>query len=632
MTFEKIILNNVFRNLRIYIGYLISSIFSAATFFIFSMIYYYPNYKNDALAMEKGMFLVFREVIYIITIFFVIYFLKLFVKSKKKDFGIYLTLGMDNRQLRKILFIENVVIGSISVLLGIVFGTVFLKFFLIIVSNIMGIEELKFYFSIKVILITAFRYMLLFSIISVFVGITVRFKNIIDLINFKKEENKEIEVSLAKSLLSILIIAVGYFLVFTSNINNVFSSRLLIILVVFVLGNYLFFNYILKYIIYLLSKSKRVYYNKINFLFLSSLKYRVRDNIIMLFIATVLLAVCFTSIGTAYIQMSVLKSDAIKNSPFSLNYLIKDCSKYNEDEEFIDRILQANNLKYDKVKLNILKVHHDMNENKEYDSLNLIKESEYNDIVDIINRKSVSLSKGEALLVPNYEMIYEIEEKLIGEKLKIFSYNDLVIKNNIEGCIVFKGTLLNSYIISDEDFENLYRKYNKEVFVGYEVEGWENLENINRKIKSKSEGLNKNVNNYFVSRTYIYNIEKRSNNMVIYFSFFIGSILYLAALSFINYKFHIELKEQQNKYINMMSLGLTFGELKKIISREMMVFLFIPFIVAMIDAVFAYKILYIAYEIPILKSILYVITIFFIMNFVYLFLWRFKNISFLEKR
>ncbi|MCY6484148.1 FtsX-like permease family protein [Clostridium aestuarii] len=625
MTFEKIVLNNVFRNLRVHIGYLLSSIFSLATFFILSMIYYHPFLEGSYL---KDIFLFFREIIYIITIFFVMYFLKMFIKSKKKDFGIFLILGMNKKQIRKILFIENMVIGVLSIIIGIIFGVVFLKFFIVIISNILEIEELKLYFSMRVILKTVFRYLILFCMIPVFIGRTIKINNIIDLIDYKKEENLKLEVSLIKSVISIAVIIAGYILVFTSNINNILSIRLLIILMVFVLGNYLFFNYIVNYIIYLFSKIKKIYLNKMNFLFLSDLKYRVYDNITMLFIVTILLAVSFTSIGSAYIQKSVLKRDAVKNSPFSLNYLVNDYSNYAQDERFIDDILKANNLKYNKIELHVIQLNKEQNEKKQ--EINFIKQSEYNNAVSIIKRKMVNLKKGEVVLVPRYEDILQSEKNLIGKKLNSFEDDNFIIKSNVEGCITLKGVLQNTYILSNEEFDRIYDKYDKRLFIGYEIDNWEKIDKITKKIKYKYQKNDKNINDYLTFRVELYNSEKTINNILVYLIVFVGSILYLSAVSFMNYKFYIEIKQEQNKYDNMINLGLTFRELKKIISREMMVIFFVPYIIATIDAIFAYRILYIVYEIPILKSILQIVSIIFALNMIYFFIWTFKNISYLE--
>ncbi|GAA0732231.1 FtsX-like permease family protein [Clostridium oceanicum] len=626
MTFEKIILNNILRNLRIYIGYLLSSIFSVAIFFILTTIYYHPLakeiYLNESLLFVK-------EVIYIITIFFIIYFLKLFIKSKKNDFGILIILGIDKKQLRKILFLENMVIGVLSIIIGIIFGIVFLKFFLVVISSIFEIKELNFYLSIKVMFITIIRYLVLFLVIPIVMRRIINIRNVIDLINYKKKETTKIKPSLVKSIIAIIIIVIGCFLVISSNINNILSKRLLIILSFFVLGNYLFFKYILNYVIYLISKNKKIYINKKNFLFISNLKYTLYNNISMLFIVTILLAVSFTSIGAAYIQKSILRKDAFKNVPFSLNYIIKDYSKYNNDEVFIDNMLKSNNIRYRKVKLYIIEISKNGKENNYF---NLIKESEYNKIANIIKRKTVALKEKETILVPNYENILPFEKESVGKTIKLYENKNFVIKDNLKGCIASKGLLLNTFIISDKQFNSIYYKYKKKLFVGYEFEKWDKMKKITKEIQYKSNQLNKsrNTENYFISRMYMYNMDKQTSNMFLYFLFLIGSIIYIAAISFMNYKFYMELKREKNKYANMITLGLTFKELKLIISKEMIVIFFVPYILATIDAIFAYRILYLIYEIPILESVLQIVCIFLFINLIYFFIWRFKNISFLD--
>lgn len=618
MTFERIVLNNVFRNISVYIGYLISSIFSVASFFILTMICYHPS-LNEYYSID--MILPLKEVIYIITIFYIIYFLKMFIKSKKREFGIYLTLGIDKKQIRKILFIENMAIGFLALVIGIAFGIVFSKFFLVIISNILESDELKFYLPLKAIISTVLRYMILFYIIPIVMGKITKYSSIYDLINNKKEENTRIKVSLIKSLISLIVIIFGYCLVFSINIANVFSIRLLIILIVFVLGNYLFFNYIINYILDIVSKCKKIYLNKTNFLFISSLKYRIYDNISMLFVVTLLLAVSFSSIGTVYIQKSVLKRDVVKNSPFSLNYIVKDYSNYEKDEEFIDEILNDNGISYNKIKLYILTI---PNENKTY---NIIKESQYNNIVSIIKRKPVYINEKESIIVPKYEDIQNNEKNLIGKEINLYKDVRFIVKSSAEGCIATKGILSNTFIICDKDFDSICNKYNKRLFIGYEVKEWEKIKLITKKIDI--EAKNRNMDNLFISRMYLYDSEKAANSVAIYFTFFIGTILYLAAVSFMNYKFYVELKQEQNKYANMISLGVTFNELKRIISREMLIVFFVPFMIAVIDAVFAYRILYVVYDIPILVPIIQILIAFFIINLLFFLFWRYKNVNFL---
>ncbi|MFD3157054.1 FtsX-like permease family protein [Haloimpatiens sp. FM7330] len=632
MTFERIVINNVFRNLKIYIGYIISSIFSVSSFFIFSMIYYYPLKQEESFRIHQSIFLYGKEIVYIITIFFVIYFLRMVINAKKKEFGIYLVLGMSNNHMRKVLFIENIVIGIISTLIGIIVGIVFSKFFLILISSILEIKELEFYFPMKAVINTLIRYIILFSIIPIFISKFIKSKNIIDLIHYKKEQDKALKVSLIKCVFSISIIVYGYILVMTTTADNFETLRLPAILIIFVIGNYLFYTYVINYLIYLLSKIKKVYSNKTNFLSLSSLKYRIFNNTSMLFVVTILLSVTFTSIGTMYIQNVILDRDSVKNSPLTLNYIVNDFSKYDNDEKFIEDILKSNNLNHDKVKLNIAKVILNEKDTKNSEFYNLIKESEYNNIASLIQKKKVNISKGEAVLVPNYEIMYDFERKLIGRKLNISKNFQPWIKNNIDGCIVFKGMLQNCYIISDEDFETIYNKYNKKLFIGYEVENWQKISEVSSEIEDESRkiDLKKDNKNIFISRLYSYDSNKKLNRITLYLIFFVGTILYLAALSYMNFKFYVEIKQDKNKYSNMISLGLTFKELRSIISKEMMLIFFAPYILATINSLFVYRLLYIIFEIPILKPILQILILFFIINLMYFFFWRYKNLSFLD--
>jgi putative ABC transport system permease protein len=121
-------------------------------------------------------------IIYLFLSLFVFYSASVFLKSRNKDFGILYTIGISKKQVKKIIFIENLIINIVASVLGIVLGLVFAKVVLIIISSLIGIEPLKFYISIKSIIIIILYFTLLSILTSYFASFVVREDKVIKLL------------------------------------------------------------------------------------------------------------------------------------------------------------------------------------------------------------------------------------------------------------------------------------------------------------------------------------------------------------------------------------------------------------------------------------------------------------------
>src|SRR5690625_3966899 len=183
MTFRQFAFNNVFRNKRLYAAYFLSSLFTVMVFFTFAIFAFHPTLTGgdmrtdvlQGLAVAGGIIYVFSPataggIIYVFSFFFVLYSMSAFLQSRKKEFGVLLMHGMSNRQIRWMVFLENMVIGFFATVLGILLGLVFSKGILLIAENILVInEELNFYFPLMAIVVTFVSFIVLFFFISVFV-------------------------------------------------------------------------------------------------------------------------------------------------------------------------------------------------------------------------------------------------------------------------------------------------------------------------------------------------------------------------------------------------------------------------------------------------------------------------------
>src|SRR5690625_3414308 len=156
MTFRQFVFHNVFRNIRLYAAYFLSSLFTVSVFFTFAIFAFHPALTDDSMDSDvlQGLS-VAGGIIYVFSFFFVLYSMSTFLRSRKKEFGVLLINGMSNSQIRLMVFLENMIIGFFATILGIIIGLIFSKGILLIAENVLIIDEsLDFYFPTIAIIIT----------------------------------------------------------------------------------------------------------------------------------------------------------------------------------------------------------------------------------------------------------------------------------------------------------------------------------------------------------------------------------------------------------------------------------------------------------------------------------------------
>ena len=149
MTFRQFAYRNVIRNRRIYAAFFMASMFSVMVFFMYSMLLFHPKIEDEFLREFAASGMIVAEIIlYIFTLFFLFYSMSAFLQARSKEFGLLLQIGMEKKQLNQLIFLETMLIGAVSIAIGIFFGYAFSKFFFMIVRELLQLESLPLYVSL----------------------------------------------------------------------------------------------------------------------------------------------------------------------------------------------------------------------------------------------------------------------------------------------------------------------------------------------------------------------------------------------------------------------------------------------------------------------------------------------------
>ncbi len=166
MKFRDVAIKNFKQNMRNYSAYFLCSCFTIMLFFMYTTLLFNDAVgNNESLDALTYVFPITIVAIGLFSVFFINYAHQIFMKGRNKEFGIYMTLGMNQSDLKKQVLIENLIISVGSLITGIVAGLLFSRLFQMIILNLLDVDGIEFQLSFRPFICTILTYVLIFGIV-----------------------------------------------------------------------------------------------------------------------------------------------------------------------------------------------------------------------------------------------------------------------------------------------------------------------------------------------------------------------------------------------------------------------------------------------------------------------------------
>ncbi|CAM4156005.1 MULTISPECIES: FtsX-like permease family protein [Bacillus cereus group] len=644
MTFWQFAFRNVSRNSKAYFAYFVSSAFSIMVFFSFTVYAYHPRLQHVQNFQERDPLMNLAStaqfVIVMFSFFFLLYSIGTFLNVRKQQFGILTILGISQRQLKRLLFIENMIIGILSIFIGIQGGLVFSNFFLLVTSKLTSAKGLYLYWPTEAIIVTTVTFIILFLIVSTFTPMFIRTRKTVHLIKGNKKMTAEKRPSILISLFALLCLGLCYYIagyprgyVTTENVQNgsVFFIMLSILPLVIV-GTYLFFSQTFLLFIYILKKRRKFYLKQINMLWISDLVARTRSNINVLFIVSMLSALAFTIIIGLFAANNSTKASILGEYPFPFTYTSEGENALEQKHiHTIETELTNSNFDYKKYKFTVLK------DTALKEDIVLMKMSDYNAIAKQLNRPVVTLDSTQVYIISRYapELLNLVSNPFAKQNTITLGSNkkEFHIKGFINKGIEPSFALPHLIVMQDNALENMIPHIETITIYNYFVENWENAivptKNMLRVISDDArEFYEKHTEEKAHVPFYIHTatdqlIQNKENAVAQFFIWtFLGVIFFIGAASVLYFRMYNDLTSEKQKYITITKLGLTETEMFRSATIQLGILFFVPYIVAGVHTLFAVKFLQSMFSFSLLKELLIVLTLFGIIEIIFFFLIR----------
>ncbi len=332
MTYTNIVLKNLKYNMTKFTSYIFVNMFVVSILFTYGSIVFNKNITEDPI-LSSTMDFVYMGIIAILlfSIIFISYTGIYFIKTRGRELGVYLTLGMTKKDLTKMILLESTVIMLISVLAGILARLIFSGLFYLVLGNILDTNNL-FYLDKNSFLLSLGVFLLVFLSNIVFSIIFIKRTNITSITKATKTKGMKMPKKIS-GFLGIVIFIVSttmLYLVFTDNslvdsLSDEATKVIFINVTLQFISLYFLVASGLSYIITLLSKNKKFYNNHI--LILSNLRYSFYTYKTTLYVISLLTGMSILFMG---IQLSFkIGTTKIMNDVLPYDFMIESQEGYN---------------------------------------------------------------------------------------------------------------------------------------------------------------------------------------------------------------------------------------------------------------------------------------------------------------
>lgn len=621
--FSKLAVQNIRNNKSTYIPYMITCIFCIAMIYMMEFLRDCPTLDQAVRhAAEVRMILSTGEVVVVIfCVIFLIYSNSFLMKRRQKEIGLYNILGLERNHIGIVLLLETIFTTILSLTGGIAIGILASKLSLLLLLRLLHIPAvLGFYISTKGIITCLLMFGAIFLLILLLNLRRIHLSRPVELLRGNSTGEREPKAKWLMALLGFICLGIGYYLAITTESPIKAITIFLLAVILVMAGTYLLFTAGSIVILKFLRRRKSFYYKTGNFISISGMLYRMKQN------AVGLASICILSTGVLLmISMTVsiyfgMNDIMVNRYPYDTDISIIGVG---EEEcqtaiETFEKAISDNKVPVDKkaeeIYLTIIsRIDHGqiqiaepgtLTESGSVLTLSLLRQSEYKKLTgtnpalqdgEILAWASKMTEKPDSLTVN--DSVFSVKKWL--ENSPLTCGRDIVYRNAV-------------FVVTDSDFKK-FDKMRTEMYkntsatpagqdltvhLGLNITGSDETKiaygtPVLDAIKALQDNGQLSDNSWITSgiRAQEYDSYYADNGSLLFIGIFLGSLFLLGTAMIIYYKQISEGYEDQNRFEIMQKVGLSHREVKSSIRRQILMVFFLPLLMAMLHISMAFPLI-----------------------------------------
>jgi putative ABC transport system permease protein len=617
--FSRLAKQNIRNNKSTYIPYMITCIFCIAMIYMMEFLRDCPTLDQAVRQADEVRMIVFTGeiVVEIFCIIFLIYSNSFLMKRRQKEIGLYNILGLERNHIGIVMFLETIITSIGSLAGGIAAGIIGSKLALLLLLKLLHIPSvLGFYISVKGIFTCLFMFGIVFLMILFLNLAKIHLSRPVELLRGNNTGEKEPAAKWLMALIGFICLGAGYYLAVTTESPIKAITIFLLAVILVMAGTYLLFTAGSIVILKFLRRRKSFYYRTGNFISISGMLYRMKQN------AIGLASICILSTGVLLmISMTVsiyfgMNDIMLNRYPYDVDMSVTSIS---EEEcqtaiEAFEKAIVDNKVPVEK---SVEEIYLDIVCSKNGDQilikptntirnsdsvlvLSLLDQAEYERLTGI----SANLNDGE--IFAWYPSAVQKDSVTVDEKE--FTVKKWMDKNPLtcgEDAVSDNAVM----VVTDEDFKKfdemrteMYKGVSSApagedltLHLGLDITGSETekiefgtpvMETV--KDLKKSGGLSENA--WIISgiRQQEYESYYADNGSLLFIGIFLGSLFLMGTAMIIYYKQISEGYEDQKRFEIMQKVGLSRREVRSSVRRQILMVFFLPLLMAMLHITMAF--------------------------------------------
>ena len=615
--YVKLAIKNVKKSFKDYAVYFFTLIVGISIFYMFNSIesqtlmLELTNTKHEMLETMAQVLSIISVFVAFILAFLIIYARGFLMKRRKKEFGIYMLLGMKKRKISRIILAETFIVGIISLIVGLVIGIGLSQLMSVVVANMFeaNMTNFAFTFSSSALLKTCIYFAIIYILIMIFNVISVNRCKLIDLINSKKKSEKvklkNMTLCVIIFLIAVAMLGYAYYNVTINRDNLVKESQVLMQIILGIVSTFLIFWSLSGMLLKIVITMKKTYYKGINAFITKQLSSKINTTVIS---TTIICLMLFVTICIFSTSMSL--NDAMNDKIAELPNVDIEINK-NKDENgcSIKEEFRQNNIDMEKYfkEIHSLDIYI-TNQVTQKDVLGetipevleenpsmklaldgeeqLIKISEYNEIAKLLGKETFELEDNQYIIISDQEYMSRIRSKALKNKPilningKQYSPKYEETKNvNLEIDSDMKNTGI--IVLPDNAVSENMKVINK-VFANYNTSDKKEKLEVEKEVKKEIEDFG---HTYSITRQELADSSIGFGAMVVFLGLYLGIVFLISSGAIIALKELSESNDNKERYDVLKKIGCSEKVINRALFKQIGLFFAFPLLLAVIHSV-----------------------------------------------
>nr|WP_154521340.1 ABC transporter permease [Clostridium sp. WB02_MRS01] len=588
-----------------YTVYFFTLVFGVSIFYMFNSIYAQQDIMvvteilTDSMIALRKILSVISVFVAVILGFLIVYANSFFIRRRKKEMGIYMTLGMSKGKISAILVSETFLMGLIALIAGLIIGVFGSQFMSVFTAKIFEADmtAYKFIFSPDAAVKSSLYFAVIFLTVIIFNTITVSKYKLIDLIyGGRKNESLKIrstKLSVLVFLVSIVFLGTAYVLVLKNGIINI-NRIFLWSIILGTAGSLLFFFSLSGILTKLIQSNKKLYYKNLTMFVTRQLTSKINTNFISISVVSIVLLLVIGIFSTGYSMKNILSANLKETAPYDVSFYGDGKGNYKTIYESlpmsikgIDAIsheysIYRGDLHYKDFPVDYSSLSFDIGKR----GLDFVMFSDYQKFLEMQGMEKADLPGNGYFIVATGDVYQHAAQQFLDRNVSIsLGGKTLQPKGKVQNIKLSNSDSGITFVVNDGFSETLSKSPDQVLnMICKTGEGSKELQE-NLKQYSNSEDYQEKGFWYYSSREEIYASSLAMKAIISFLAIYLGIVFMVACAAILAIQQLAQASDNKERYALLRKLGAEKKMLDRALFVQILCYFLLPFILGIVHSI-----------------------------------------------